>query len=165
MTIDLENNTELSFSFDEKLLILQLVGLTMEEVGCPYEVSVSVSVVDAEEIQRLNREFREIDKETDVLSFPMNEFDEAGVFSGDAFEASMTVDPETDELMLGDVVLCADKVKQQADEYGHSEEREYAFLIVHSLLHLSGFDHIEEADRLLMEETQRRILDSAGINR
>lgn len=165
MTIDLENNTELSFSFDEESLILQLVGLTMEEVGCPYEVSVSVSVVDADKIHRLNREYREIDKETDVLSFPMNEFDEAGVFSGDAFEASMTVAPETDELMLGDVVLCADKVKQQAEEYGHSEKREYAFLIVHSLLHLSGFDHIEEADRLLMEETQRRILDSAGINR
>ena len=165
MSIDFENNSGVSFDFDQERLIQILVEQTVEVLGCPYQVGVSVSVVTSEEIRRVNREFREIDKVTDVLSFPMNEFDEAGVFAGDAFEASMTVDPETDELLLGDIVLCADRVRSQAEEYGHSEKREYAFLIVHSLLHLSGFDHIVDTDRLLMEDKQRQILDLVGINR
>ena len=165
MTIDHENGTESRFEFDEPELIRLVTEATMESLSCPYEVSVSVSVVTEEEIRRLNREYRGIDRETDVLSFPMNEFDREGIFSGACFEASMTTDPETDELMLGDVILCADRVRSQAEEYGHPEKREYAFLVVHSLLHLCGFDHEEEGERISMEEKQREILDSVGIVR
>ena len=165
MTIDYDRETKTVFGFDEIDLLNTLVKAAMGELGYPYEVSVSVSVVGEDEIRRLNREFREIDRVTDVLSFLMNEFDEAGVFDGDAFTNSMTLDPETDELQLGDIVLCADAVRSQAEEYGHTEKREYAFLVVHSLLHLCGFDHMEDDDRLIMEEKQRLILDSVGISR
>ncbi|MBR0118930.1 MAG: rRNA maturation RNase YbeY, partial [Eubacterium sp.] len=91
--------------------------------------------------------------------------DEPGVFEGDVFEGSMSSDPDTDELLLGDIVLCADKVRSQAEDYGHSEKREYTFLIVHSLLHLCGFDHIEDADREVMDAKQAEILDHVGISR
>ncbi|MEE3467293.1 MAG: rRNA maturation RNase YbeY [Eubacterium sp.] len=165
MSLFYENTTEVSFVFDEETLIHKLLTHTMSDLKCPYEVSVDVTVVDEDEIQRLNREFREMDRVTDVLSFPMNEFDAEGCFEGEAFEASMEVDPETEELLLGDVILCAQKVKSQADEYGHSEEREFAFLVVHSLLHLCGYDHIDDADRQRMEAKQSEILDELNINR
>lgn len=153
------------FDFDVDELISVLLKQTMKMLDCPYEVSVDVSIASEEEIRELNAEHRNIDKVTDVLSFPMNEFDEPGVFSGEAFEASKTIDPDTDELLLGDVVICAEKVKAQAKEYGHSEKREFAFLVVHSLLHLSGFDHIDDADRKIMEDKQREILEAVGIKR
>ena len=165
MLIDYINDSDIEFGFDEEELIERLVSATVKMLECPYDVSVSVSVVGLDEIHRLNNEYREIDRPTDVLSFPMNEYDEPGVFEGDTFETSMSLDPDTDELLLGDIVLCADKVRFQAEEYGHSEEREYAFLIVHSLLHLCGFDHIEDVDRELMETRQAEILDHVGINR
>ncbi len=165
MYIDYTRDTELSFDFDEQALLEALVKETMGELGCPYDVEVSVSIVDEKEIKSINVEFREIDSVTDVLSFPMNEFDNPGRFEGDAFEASKTLDPDTGELMLGDIVLCAERVKSQASEYGHSEKREYAFLIVHSLLHLSGYDHIDDIERQNMENHQKSILDSLGISR
>ena len=165
MSLFFENTTDIDFEFNEEDLIHKLLAHTMDNLNCPYEVSVDVTVVDEDEIQRLNREFREIDRVTDVLSFPMNEFDAEGVFEGEAFEASMETDPETGELLLGDVILCAAKVKAQAEEYGHSEEREFAFLVVHSLLHLCGFDHIEDADRERMEAKQSEILDDLKLFR
>ena len=155
-----DKSTDVSFDFNENELIKKLICATMEAMGCPYEVCVSVSVVGEDEIHELNLEHRGIDSGTDVLSFPMNEFDEEGIFNDE-----MEFDPDTDELMLGDVVLCADRVKQQAKEYGHSELREYAFLIVHSLLHLSGFDHEDDDERLRMEKRQSEILDGLGITR
>ena len=165
MSVDYVRESDIEFGFDEEELIERLVSATVKMLDCPYDVSVSVSVVGLDEIHRLNNEYREIDRPTDVLSFPMNEYDEPGVFEGDTFETSMSLDPDTDELLLGDIVLCADKVRFQAEEYGHSEEREYAFLIVHSLLHLCGFDHIEDADREIMEAKQTEILESVGIVR
>ncbi len=165
MTVIYDNNTDHEFEFASDDFVRELVSKTCEILECPYEVSVSVSVVNEDEIHRLNNEFRDIDRATDVLSFPMNEYDAAGVFDGDTFEASLTTDPDTDELMLGDVIICAQKVKAQAEEYGHSEKREFAFLVVHSLLHLCGFDHIEDSDRLVMESKQKEILDLLGINR
>lgn len=155
----------MEFDFDTDKLINEVHTATMNTLACPYKTSVDVSIVDEAEIRRLNSEFRDIDKATDVLSFPMNEFDEAGVFSGSAFEMSKTIDPETDELLLGDVIICADKVRLQAKEYGHSEKREFAFLLVHSLLHLSGYDHIHEDDRKIMEGKQKEILEALGITR
>ena len=161
MTVYFENNTTESFPFDEKDLLTKVISQTMEILDCPYEVSV----VGEDEIRRLNREFRDIDSVTDVLSFPMNEFDSEGVFAGETFESSLETDPDTDELILGDVILCAEKVKAQAEEYGHSEEREFAFLVVHSLLHLCGYDHMEDEDRLRMEDRQRQIMDQLKIYR
>ncbi len=155
----------MGFDFDVDEVINKVHIQTMNTLGCPYKTSVDVSIVDEEEIRRLNSEYRDIDKVTDVLSFPMNEFDEAGCFSGESFELSKTIDPETEELLLGDVIICAEKVRSQAAEYGHSEMREFAFLVVHSLLHLSGFDHIDTSDRELMESKQDEILNKLDIRR
>ena len=165
MTIDYDNTTDTVFDFDEDELIIDIARVTMKQLACPYDIEVSVSVVDADTIHELNRETRQIDAETDVLSFPMNEFDTEGVFEGETFELSKSIDPDTGELVLGDVVLCADRVLSQADEYGHTVKREFAFLIVHSLLHLCGFDHMEDDERMIMEDRQREILDSMNIKR
>ena len=165
MTVDYNRESEMIFDFDEDEILDTLVGTVVKEFEIPYEVSVSVSVVGEDEIRRINREFRDIDRVTDVLSFPMNEFDEPGVFAGETFEMSSAFDPETDELLLGDIVLCAERVRSQAVEYGHTERLEYAFLVVHSLLHLCGFDHITDAGREEMEEKQTQILNHLGIFR
>ena len=112
----------------------------------------------------MNREHRHIDRATDVLSFPMLEYETPGDLSG-IEESADAFDPETGELMLGDIVISKDRVIAQAEEYGHSVRREYAFLIAHSMLHLLGYDHMEEEERRLMEDRQRKIMEKAGILR
>ena len=132
--------------------------------NCPYEAQVELLLTTDEEIHAMNREHRGIDRATDVLSFPMLDLKTPGDLSGvenmpDAF------DPESGELMLGDIVISKDKVIAQAEEYGHSVKREYAFLIAHSMLHLLGYDHMHEDERLLMEQRQREIMEKAGLPR
>lgn len=112
----------------------------------------------------MNAEFREIDRATDVLSFPMVDYEEPGEFEF-LEEADEYFHPETGELMLGDIVISKEKVLSQSEEYGHSPRREYAFLIAHSMLHLMGYDHMEEEERLCMEAKQRDILDRLNILR
>ena len=102
----------------------------------------------------MNLEQRGIDRPTDVLSFPMIEYDAPGDFSVIDEETGDAFTPETGELMLGDIVISKEKVLSQAEEYGHSPKREYAFLIAHSMLHLFGYDHMEEEERAEMEAHQ-----------
>jgi len=94
----------------------------------------------------------------------MNEYENPGDYS-DIESIPDAFDPESGELLLGDIVLSQDHILKQAEEYGHSVLREFAFLIVHSLLHLTGYDHIEEDDRIIMEERQRVIMDALSIHR
>ena len=129
-------------------IISDVVTGTLEYMKFKNEAEVSVSVVDGEQIKELNRDFRNIDRVTDVLSFPI----------GDK-------NPETGEIVLGDIVLCAEKVISQAQEFGHTRKRELAFLTCHSMLHLLGYDHIEEDDRIEMENLQRKILEKIGYTR
>lgn len=129
-------------------IIGDVVTGTLEYMKFKKEAEVSVSVVDGEQIKELNRDFRNIDRVTDVLSFPI----------GDK-------NPETGEIVLGDIVLCAEKVIIQAQEFGHTRKRELAFLTCHSMLHLLGYDHIEEDDRLEIENLQRKILEKIGYTR
>lgn len=129
-------------------IISDVVTGTLEYMKFKKEAEVSVSVVDGEQIKELNRDFRNIDRVTDVLSFPI----------GDK-------NPETGEIVLGDIVLCAEKVISQAQEFGHTRKRELAFLTCHSMLHLLGYDHIEEDDRIEMENLQRKILEKIGYTR
>ncbi len=128
-------------------------------------MQVSLLITDNDNIREMNRSFRQIDAPTDVLSFPLQEFEQPAGF--DTFERGdcSVFDPESGQLMLGDIVINAQRVISQAEEYGHSQKREYAFLIAHSLLHLVGFDHMEEEERLQMEEHQRRIMEMTGISR
>ena len=113
----------------------------------------------------MNLEHRQIDRPTDVLSFPMLEYETPGDFSFLEEDGEDCFDPDTGELLLGDIVISADKVMEQAEEYGHSVKREYAFLITHSMLHLMGYDHMMEEDAKEMEYLQEEILKELGIGR
>ncbi len=164
MTLLLELETEFNVDFDYKKIAESVVECALDYLECPYETQVNLLITSNEEIRHINKEYRDIDRDTDVLSFPMIEYDEPGSFdsideSGDFF------DPDSGELILGDIIICAGKVFDQAEEYGHSVKREFAFLITHSILHLTGYDHMNEEDAALMEETQKIILDKLGINR
>ena len=157
MTCLFDCETDISWDFDFMKLYEASVGAVLDAEECPYEVTVSLLITDEDGIRTINRENRDIDSVTDVLSFPMIEYDEPSDFSKMEEDAE-NFEPETGELMLGDIVLCADRVSAQADEYGHDIQREFAFLIIHSMLHLCGYDHIEDKDRVLMEERQKVII-------
>jgi len=129
-------------------IISDVINGTLNYMKYKKQAEVSVTVVDEDEIKELNNEFREINKVTDVLSFPIGD-----------------VNPETKEVVLGDIVLCAQKIIDQANEYGHTRKRELAFLTCHSMLHLLGYDHMEEGERMEMESLQKEILNSIGYTR
>lgn len=136
----------------------------LDVTGCPYEAQADLLVTTDDEIRGMNREFRGIDRPTDVLSFPAADYPVPGDFT--FLEERMDLfHPETGELILGDIVVSKDRVVAQAQEYGHTVKREFAFLIVHSVLHLIGYDHMTETDRKMMEEWQRRILAELKIFR
>lgn len=164
MTLSLELETEFDVDFDYKKVAEEVVEYALDYLECPYEAQVNLLITNNEEIRHINKEYRDIDRDTDVLSFPMIEYEEPGSFdsideSGDFF------DPDSGELVLGDIIICAGKVFDQAEEYGHSVKREFAFLITHSILHLTGYDHMNEGDAALMEEKQEIILNKLGIKR
>ena len=125
-------------------------------------VEVSLSVVGREEIHRLNREFRQVDRPTDVLSFPLLDFQSSTV--RDTVENG-EVNPESQEVCLGDIVICQEIAEEQAREYGHSLRREMSFLTIHSMLHLLGYDHMEPEEEAEMCRKQEMILQSLGIGR
>lgn len=165
MTIYLEDESGHRFDFSVREQLDKLVDYVVKRLSCPYEVEISVLLVEKEEIYRLNKEFRNVERPTDVLSFPMMEYEEPADFTSLTFRQSVTSSPETEELILGDIVICSPIVCEQAKEYGHSELREFSFLVVHSLLHLFGYDHMEEEERLQMEDMQKRIMQELQINR
>lgn len=165
MSLYIETEGEISFSFDVEEVARLVVDAALDIVRFPYESEIDLLLTHDEEIHEMNREHRGIDRPTDVLSFPMLEFAIPGDFSGIDEEAEDIFNPESGELMLGDIVISADRVLAQADEYGHSPRREYAFLIAHSILHLCGYDHMEEDERAVMEEKQREIMEKINILR
>ena len=163
MTVEINYEAEEKLHIPYRKIITKAVEACIEAEKCPYEAEVSVTIVDGPAIRVLNRDYRGIDKETDVLSFPMLEFP-----APDDFDAACTDDsfnPETGELVLGDIVLNAARVRSQAEEYGHTRTRELAFLTVHSMLHLFGYDHMEDEEREVMEARQRIILEGMGCRR
>lgn len=164
MTFQITNETKVKFPFQYKRLISKVVTATLDSEGCPYEAEVNVLLTDDAYIQEVNQEMRSIDRSTDVLSFPIAEYETPADFDG--LESQPDVfNPETGEYMIGDILISVDHVKAQAELYGHSEKRELAFLVAHSVLHLIGYDHMEDAERLIMEEKQEAVLQSLGITR
>ena len=136
-----------------KRLIRKSVVSALEYEGFQNNCQVSVTLTDNEGIRALNREYRGIDRETDVLSFPLLEF-----------EGGEEPPADEPEVMLGDIVLSLEKTEAQAEEFGHSFEREAAFLCVHSMLHLLGYDHVDsEAEDMEMRRRQREILERMGL--
>lgn len=165
MSFFLEKECEVNFSFDEEALARQVVEYALEYMRFPYEAEVNVTLTDDEGIHRINKEFRKIDRPTDVLSFPLLAYDTPGDFSFLEDEKEDDFNPDTGEALLGDIIISVDKVREQAALYGHSEKREYAFLLVHSMLHLFGFDHITPTEAAVMEEKQNLILSDLNILR
>lgn len=165
MHILIENEAEKSLDFDYKKVINDVVIEALRYEKCPYEAEVSVTLTNNKEIHESNLSFRGIDRPTDVLSFPMVDYDEPADFSIAESSKDDYFNPETGDLLLGDIVISVDKVYEQAEEYGHSPKREFAFLVAHSMLHLFGYDHMEEDERKVMEDKQRKILNNLGIMR
>mgnify|MGYP002509131458 CR=1 FL=1 len=165
MTFYVENESQAEFPFDVEEVAKLVCEAALQEEGCPYEVQINIVLTDNAGIRELNRECRGIDRETDVLSFPNVDFDEEGVFRIDEDNEADYFDPETGELVLGDIMISLDKVYEQAEEYGHSVRREFAFLVAHSMLHLCGYDHMEDAERARMEQKQEAVLTGLGITR
>ncbi len=165
MSLVLSCEVKPEFSFHYRKLAEDVTEAVLDAEGFPYEAEVSLTLVDDGRMREINRETRGIDSPTDVLSFPMLDYDSPADFSSVEDEWDECVNPDTGEVVLGDIVISVDRVREQAAAYGHSEKREYAFLITHSMLHLCGYDHIEESDRVLMEERQRAILDALDIKR
>lgn len=165
MTILMEEETKIPFSFDYESLAREVITAACDAEQCPYEAEVNLTLVDSEQIHEINRTHRGIDRPTDVLSFPMQTYDRPADFSHVEDLIEENFNPDTGELLLGDIVLNVEKVCEQAAAYGHSQIREYAFLILHSMLHLFGYDHETEEERIQMEDRQRAILDTLGITR
>ncbi len=164
MSLFFEEEGTLQLELPCEELAIKVIDAASDYVACPYETEVNLLLTMNEEIREMNYDFRQIDRATDVLSFPMIDYTKAGDF---AFleDTEAFFHPETGELMLGDIVVSKEKVLSQAEEYGHSVEREYAFLIAHSMLHLFGYDHVEEKERIDMERMQEEILEKLQIFR
>lgn len=165
MTFYVENETDVCFDFDEEELVAKVAKETLLQSKCPYEVEVNVLITDSEGIQSYNRQFREIDKETDVLSFPAVDYEKPGDFSIVETHELDYINPDSGELFLGDIMLCTERIFSQAQEYGHSVLREFAFLIAHSMLHLLGYDHMSKEEETQMFGLQEKILEELGITR
>ena len=149
-TNDQEKKT---ITYSLKILVRRAVVATLAYEGFENEAEVSVTFTDDEGIRRLNAQFRGIDKATDVLSFPLTDF-----------EGGEEPPVDGDEIALGDVVISLERAEAQAEEYGHSFEREVAFLCVHSMLHLLGYDHVDdEAAEADMRRRQTEILEQMGL--
>lgn len=141
-------------------LIKKSARASLGYFGLRDDVEVSVMLTDNEGIRNLNNLHRGIDRATDVLSFPMFEYDEKGDIHEDYAEFN-----EMGEIVLGDIVISLERAREQAEQYGHSFEREVGFLTVHSMLHLLGYDHMTHEDEDEMFGYQKEILDKMGLER
>ena len=144
--LDIETNKEY-----EKLIVLVLKKCFEEEGLNGKKLYINVVLTNPKNIRKINNEFRNIDKETDVLSFPMFEKDELEKID------------EANEDILGDIVISIERVKEQAEEYEHSFERELSYMVVHGFYHIIGYDHIEESDKKIMRAKEENILKKLNI--
>lgn len=165
MTVNIEYEVEKMLNIPYEEIIRKVINEAVDYVDCPYETEVNVILTDNERIHQVNLEVREIDRPTDVLSFPTLEYSNPGDFSDFSEEECYDFNPDTGELVLGDIMISIDKVTEQAEAYGHSEERELGFLVAHSMLHLFGYDHMEDEERIVMEKKQEEILERCNILR
>lgn len=146
--------------------IQEVSEFALREEGVLGEYQISLLFVDNEEIRKINNETRNIDKATDVLSFPMLDFEEGKVYKdmyiGFNFDETYK---DGEELILGDMVLSLERAKEQSEDFGHSYEREVCYLVIHSILHLLGYDHMIEEEKIRMREREEEILNKFNIKR
>ena len=166
MSLFMEIETDRKLPFDARKIAELVIETSLDYVKCPYETEVSLLLTTDEEIKEINRMQRQIDRATDVLSFPMADYETPGDFSiVEEMAEEDCFDPDSGVLLLGDIIISVEKVIEQAEAYGHSRERELGFLTAHSMLHLFGYDHMEEEERIDMEEKQEAILNRLGLYR
>ena len=165
MTVTIERESDIPLPFSEQEVAEAVISETLDYEDCPYEVQVNIILTNNDEIQQINLEQRGIDAPTDVLSFPMIEYAYPSDFTVLEADGMDNFDPDSGELILGDIVISVDKVLEQAKKYNHAVKREYAFLIAHSMLHLFGYDHMDELERENMELKQDEILSRLDITR
>lgn len=155
--------------FVEESLVSRIeksIDLALKEEMVYVDYEVSVLLVDNEKIREINKEHRNIDRETDVLSFPMLDYPKGKVYKD--IYVNFDFDKiflDEDKLLLGDIVISLEKAKEQSIDYGHSFEREVLYLITHSVLHLLGYDHMEEEEKRFMREREEAILDILDVKR
>ena len=166
MTVIYEDEYEKEWPFNPEELAEEVINACLDYEKCPYESQVSLLLTTGPEIHRMNREFRGIDRETDVLSFPMVDYPSPASFDFlETEEGDDCFNPDSGELMLGDIVISVARARAQAEEYGHSLRREFAFLVAHSMLHLLGYDHMTPEEAAVMEAKQEEVLQRLGITR
>jgi probable rRNA maturation factor len=165
MTISILNEKDQTYPKEFETIVRDVIDFTIDYMECPYECEVEVIFTDNAGIQEINKEQRGIDRPTDVLSFPMVDYTTPGDLSHVEDSPEDYFNVNSGELLLGDIVISLDKVYSQAEEYGHSPKREIAFLTAHSMLHLFGYDHMEEDERTVMEDLQNDILNKKGYTR
>lgn len=159
-----QEKLEVTEEFVDKLSLVIEFVLKEEEVNIKCEVSLLF--VDNEEIRKINKDTRGIDIETDVLSFPMLEYEDKKVFKEIYKDLKFSpADFDGEELVLGDIVLSLEKALEQSQEFNHSYEREASYLVVHSVLHLLGYDHMEEDEKSVMRSREEEILNKLNITR
>ena len=165
MSLFIEEEGNIKLDFDTEEIAALVIDAALELADCPYEAEINLLLTENAQIHEMNLEQRGIDRPTDVLSFPMIEYEEPGDFSVIDEESAEAFNPESGELMLGDIVISKEKVLSQAEEYGHSVRRELSFLAVHGTLHLLGYDHMTDEDSKNMFALQDEILDYIGVER
>ena len=166
MIFCVENEVDAKFDFDIEQIARSVCEEVLKSENFPEEAQINMLITDDEGIHEMNRQFRDIDRETDVLSFPNIEYETPGDFSVlNGPDRCDMIDPDNDSIYLGDIVINEKRVRSQALEYGHSEKREFAFLTAHSMFHLCGYDHMEEDEAKVMEQKQNDVLERLGITR
>ena len=165
MTIEFEQESGPDLGLDAESLMTRVALAALDYAEFPFEAEISMLITDNDGIREINRSQRGIDAPTDVLSFPMVDYPAAGDFSVWEDDTCDAFNPDSGEALLGDIVISADRVLAQAAEYGHSVERELAFLTAHSMFHLFGYDHMTDEDRVVMEAKQKELMDILGIAR
>lgn len=150
MDVLFENNTKEEINYK---LIENVISEALKYEGVSDNTEISVTIVDNEEIRKINNKFRNIDRATDVLSFPLIDFDNEDLPN------------DGSKIYLGDIIISIERAKEQANEYGHSLDREVGFLTAHSMLHLLGYDHMVPEEEKVMFAKQEEILSNLGLKR
>ena len=164
VSVQYECETDISLELDCEALAKKVAQSGLELENCPYDSQVNLVLTDNSGIHEVNRQFRGIDAPTDVLSFPMIPFETPADYQILDQDESF-FDLDTEELLLGDIMISAERVISQAEDYGHSIKREFCFLVAHSMLHLLGYDHMVPEEAAIMEQKQEAALEKLGITR
>ena len=146
-------------------LMQMAADYAVQAEGIRKRCAVCVRLCDDDAIHVINREYRQVDRATDVLSFPTLQYPKGKTAGQTPSLLSEAYDDELNACMLGDLIISVDHIRQQAQEYGHSEQREAAYLLVHGLCHLMGYDHMQEDEKAVMRTMEERILSSVGLKR